>query len=148
MVRAAERLGVARHVTTAATADLAVGGVSDPAALAGRLWPSTGWPSATPWPGGGGAATLGDSADDRRMPDAAYLPGALAMALAWLRRRPLLPPDAAPPWAGARPTRWQPRPGRAVGRAGRLARPSPGGALDDIVEGVPPGAGGAPDPGP
>lgn len=108
VVRAAERLGVAAHVTTAATADLAVGGVSDPAALAARLWPLdrlaeryrrfvARW-STVP-------ATLGDMRrHDLRMPDAAYLPGALAMALAFAScfdADPLLPPELLPqPWPG------------------------------------------------
>jgi phenylacetic acid degradation operon negative regulatory protein len=157
VVRAAERLGVAAHVTTAATADLAVGGVSDPAALAARLWPLdrlaeryrrfvARW-STVP-------ATLGDMRrHDLRMPDAAYLPGALAMALAFAScfdADPLLPPDLLPqPWPGREARDLLVR-SHVLARAVRAEQDLPAlfRTLDEIVEGVPPGAGGAPDPAP
>lgn len=104
----AERLDVAGLVTTAVTDDLDVGGRRDPRELARHLWP------------------LDDLAEryrafvqhyqpvperleemkrrKERLPDAAFLPGALAMAVAFqacFESDPLLPPELLPrPWAG------------------------------------------------
>jgi len=106
--RAADRLGVAAHVTQAITEELSVGGVSDPPALAARLWPVEGiaeryrtfverW-SLVP----GALAELRDH--QRRLPEQAYLPGAIAMALSYsscFDADPLLPPELLPqPWPG------------------------------------------------
>jgi phenylacetic acid degradation operon negative regulatory protein len=101
-------LGVAGHVTLAVTADLVVGGDSDPPAIAARLWPL-----------GALAARYRAFLDrwspvldrlasmerhDRRLPDSAFLPGALAMAVEYrscLDDDPLLPPELLPrPWPG------------------------------------------------
>ena len=108
VVQAADRLGVATHVTQATTDELSVGGVSDPPVLAGRLWPVeriaeryrtfvdrwTLVPRAL--------AELRDH--HRRLPDRAYLPGAIAMALSYSNcfdADPLLPPELLPqPWPG------------------------------------------------
>jgi phenylacetic acid degradation operon negative regulatory protein len=105
---AADDLGVAEHVTQAATDRLVVGGESDPRALARRLW------------------RLDDLADryrgfvdrwarvldslgamqrhDEPLPDSAFMPGALAMALAYkacFDADPLLPAELLPrPWPG------------------------------------------------
>jgi phenylacetic acid degradation operon negative regulatory protein len=104
----AERLGVSEHVAMAATEDLAVGGVSEPTGLAARLWPI------------GRLAVRyqqfvdrwehvpADLASMRRrhetLPDSAFLPGALAMGLAYqacFDDDPLLPPELLPhPWPG------------------------------------------------
>jgi phenylacetic acid degradation operon negative regulatory protein len=107
VAQAADRLGVATHVTQATT-ELSVGGVSDPPVLAGRLWRVeriaeryrtfvdrwTLVPRAL--------AELRDH--HRRLPDRAYLPGAIAMALSYSNcfdADPLLPPELLPqPWPG------------------------------------------------
>lgn len=104
----AERLGVSEHVTLAATDDLAVGCVSEPTALAARLWPverlAARYQSFVDrW---GHVPT--DLANMRRrnqtLPDSAFLPGALAMGLAYqacFDDDPLLPPELLPhPWPG------------------------------------------------
>jgi phenylacetic acid degradation operon negative regulatory protein len=104
----AERLGVSKHVALAATDELAVGGVTEPTALAARLWPIERLADryrafVDRW---------GHVADDltsmrRRhetLPDSAFLPGALAMGLAYqacFDDDPLLPPELLPhPWPG------------------------------------------------
>lgn len=104
----ADRLGVAAHVTQATTDELSMGGVSDPPALAARLWPVgriaeryrtfvDRW-SLVP----GALAELRDH--QQRLPDRAYLPGAIAMALSYsscFDADPLLPPELLPqPWPG------------------------------------------------
>jgi phenylacetic acid degradation operon negative regulatory protein len=142
----AEQLGVVEHVTLARTDDLTVGGVGDPRELASRLWP------------------VGDVADRYRafldrwsrvadrlaameraheqLPDSAFLPGALAMALAYrscLDADPLLPAELLPrPW-----------PGRAARdllvRSRRLAlriraergRPALFATFDDLIQSLP-----------
>lgn len=104
----AERLGVSEHVTLAATDDLAVGGVSEPTALAARLWPierlAARYQSFVDrW-----EHVPADLASMRRrhqtLPDSAFLPGALAMGLAYqacFDDDPLLPPELLPhPWPG------------------------------------------------
>ena len=103
-----ERLGVSEHVTLAATDDLAVGGVSEPTALAGHLWPierlAARYQSFVDrW-----RHVPADLASMRRrhqtLPDSAFLPGALAMGLAYqacFDDDPLLPPELLPhPWPG------------------------------------------------
>jgi phenylacetic acid degradation operon negative regulatory protein len=104
----AERLGVSEHVTLAATDDLAVGGLSEPTALATRLWPierlAARYQSFVDrW-----EHVPADLATMRRrhqtLPDSAFLPGALAMGLAYqacFDDDPLLPPELLPhPWPG------------------------------------------------
>jgi phenylacetic acid degradation operon negative regulatory protein len=104
----AERLGVSEHVTLAATDDLAVGGDSEPTALAARLWPidrlAARYQSFVDrW-----GHVPDDLASMRRrhqtLPDSAFLPGALAMGLAYqacFDDDPLLPPELLPhPWPG------------------------------------------------
>jgi phenylacetic acid degradation operon negative regulatory protein len=103
-----ERLGVSEHVTLAATDDLAVGGVSEPTALAARLWPIERLAAryqafVDRW-----RHVPADLADMRRrhqtLPDSAFLPGALAMGLAYqacFDDDPLLPRELLPhPWPG------------------------------------------------
>jgi phenylacetic acid degradation operon negative regulatory protein len=147
---AADDLGVAEHVTQAATDHLVVGGESDPRALASRLW------------------RLGDLGDryrafvdrwarvleglgamqrhDEPLPDSAFMPGTLAMALAYkacFDADPLLPAELLPrPW-----------PGRAardvLARSRRLAlqiraergRPALFTAIHDLVDATSAGAG-------
>jgi phenylacetic acid degradation operon negative regulatory protein len=104
----AERLGVSEHVTLAATDDLAVGGVSEPTALAARLWPIERLAArylsfVDRW-----EHVPADLASMRQrhqtLPDSAFLPGALAMGLAYqacFDDDPLLPPELLPhPWPG------------------------------------------------
>jgi phenylacetic acid degradation operon negative regulatory protein len=108
VIAAAERVAATYHVTLASTDDLAVGGVTDPPAVAARLWPLDRlagryrsfvdrW-SHVP-------ADL-DSMRRRQesLPDSAFLPGALAMGLAYqacFDDDPLLPPELLPqPWPG------------------------------------------------
>jgi phenylacetic acid degradation operon negative regulatory protein len=96
------------HVTLASTDDLVVGGVSDPPAVAARLWPLDRL--------AGRYRSFVDRwshvpADldtmrrrDESLPDSAFLPGALAMGLAYqacFDDDPLLPPELLPqPWPG------------------------------------------------
>jgi phenylacetic acid degradation operon negative regulatory protein len=142
----ASRLGVAEHVAVASTDDLEVGGERDPRALAERLWPiaevAAGYERFL--------SSYGDLPDrleemrrrKERIPDAAFLPGALAMGVAFqacFARDPLLPPELLPrPW-----------PGRAardvVVRSRRLSllmreehdRPALFRSFDDLVERIP-----------
>jgi phenylacetic acid degradation operon negative regulatory protein len=103
LVAEAERLGVAEHVTLASTDDLAVGGVSEPTALAARLWPIERLAAryqafADRW----GHVPADLTVMRRRhqtLPDSAFLPGALAMGLAYqacFAEDPLLPPELLP----------------------------------------------------
>ncbi len=142
----AEQLGVTEYVTLASTDDLEVGGERDPRELARRLWPLDDLANQYQrlvdhfdWvvPG------LTEMKDRKeRLPDSAFLPMALAMAVAFadcFNRDPLLPPELLPrPW-----------PGRAardlVARSRRLAvalRQSPGRPalfrlFDEAVEALP-----------
>jgi len=104
----AERLRVADLVTTASTDDLEVGGARDPRELARRLWAVDRLAAryralVETW-----SFVLDSLADLRarkeRLPDTAFLPGALAMAVAFqdvFDDDPLLPPELLPrPWPG------------------------------------------------
>jgi phenylacetic acid degradation operon negative regulatory protein len=104
----ADRLGVADLVTTASTDDLDVGGERDPRELAPRLWAIDELAAryralVDDW-----SFVLDSLADLRarkeRLPDTAFLPGALAMAVAFqdvFDDDPLLPPELLPrPWPG------------------------------------------------
>lgn len=101
-------LGVADHVTLAVTSDLVVGGEREPRALAARLWPLADlarryrdfvdrWSPVLP--------RLESMQRAREpLPDSAFLPGALAMGLAYracFESDPLLPAELLPqPWPG------------------------------------------------
>jgi phenylacetic acid degradation operon negative regulatory protein len=105
---AAAELDVREHVTLARTEHLSVGGVSDPRDLAARLWPvaevAAGYRSFVDrWSPARDHLTA--MHDDRvPLPDSAFLPAALAMALAYrscLDADPLLPGELLPrPWPG------------------------------------------------
>lgn len=108
VVATAEQLGVVEHVTLARTDQLAVGGVSEPRELAARLWPIDDVASRyrsflDRW-----SVALDHMSHMQRqnvqLPDSAFLPGALAMALAYracLDADPLLPAELLPhPWPG------------------------------------------------
>jgi phenylacetic acid degradation operon negative regulatory protein len=105
---AADELGVAEHVTQAATERLVVGGESDPRALARRLWRLDDlagqyrafvdrWECVLD-------SLSAMQRDDEPLPDSAFMPGALAMALAYkacFDADPLLPAELLPrPWPG------------------------------------------------
>jgi phenylacetic acid degradation operon negative regulatory protein len=104
----AERLGVSEHVTLAATDDLAVGEVSEATALAARLWPierlSARYQSFVDRWGHVPADLASMRRRHQTLPDSAFLPGALAMGLAYqacFDEDPLLPPELLPhPWPG------------------------------------------------
>ena len=105
---AVDRLRVAAYVTHATTDALTVGRVSDPTALAARLWPVERVAEryrtfVDRW--SGVPAALAELRDHhQRLPDRAYLPGSIAMALAYsscFDADPLLPPEMLPqPWPG------------------------------------------------
>ncbi|HEX2851061.1 MAG TPA: PaaX family transcriptional regulator C-terminal domain-containing protein [Acidimicrobiales bacterium] len=104
----AERLGIAGAVTLLTTDDLDVGGVTDPRKLAEALWPIEAL-AARYEAFVDRFATVPDRltemrARHERLPDAAFLPGALAMAVAFAAcfdDDPLLPPELLPrPWPG------------------------------------------------
>jgi phenylacetic acid degradation operon negative regulatory protein len=104
----AERLGVSEHVTLAATDDLAVGEVSEATALAARLWPierlAARYQSFVDRWGHVPADLASMRRRHQTLPDSAFLPGALAMGLAYqacFDDDPLLPPELLPhPWPG------------------------------------------------
>jgi phenylacetic acid degradation operon negative regulatory protein len=104
----AERLGVSEHVTLAATDDLAVGEVSEATALAARLWPierlAARYQSFVDRWGHVPADLASMRRRHQTLPDSAFLPGALAMGLAYqacFDEDPLLPPELLPhPWPG------------------------------------------------
>jgi phenylacetic acid degradation operon negative regulatory protein len=104
----AERLGVSEHITLAATDDLAVGRVSEPTALAARLWPverlAARYQSFVDRWGHVPADLASMRRRHQTLPDSAFLPGALAMGLAYqacFDDDPLLPPELLPhPWPG------------------------------------------------
>ena len=104
----AERLGIATVVTLATTDDLDIGGGTDPREITRRLWPVE--DLAARYRGFiDQYAFVPDSLatmrrDRKRLPDTAFLPGALAMTVAYLtcfNDDPLLPPELLPrPWPG------------------------------------------------
>ena len=104
----ADRLGVADLVTTASTDDLEVGGERDPRELARHLWPVDDLAARYRALVENWSFVLDSLADLRarkeRLPDTAFLPGALAMAVAFqdvFDDDPLLPPELLPrPWPG------------------------------------------------
>jgi phenylacetic acid degradation operon negative regulatory protein len=108
VVAETERLGVPEHVTLASTDDLAVGGVSEPTALAARLWPigrlAARYRAFLDRWGHVPADLAAMRSRHQTLPDSAFLPGALAMGLAYqacFADDPLLPPELLPrPWPG------------------------------------------------
>ncbi len=142
----AARLGITGHVSLASTDDLAVGAVTEPAELARELWPVTEIAARY----AAFVDTWRDVADEleakrtrsERLPEFAFLAGALAMGVAFqacFAEDPLLPPELLPhPW-----------PGRAardlVLRSRRVAleiraeheRPALFRGFDDLIEALP-----------
>jgi phenylacetic acid degradation operon negative regulatory protein len=104
----AERLGVAANLTLASTGTLSVGGVHEPTALARRLWPLDRLAARYEGFLARWGRVPGELERMRRahvpLPDRAFLPGALAMGLAFkacFDADPLLPPELLPrPWPG------------------------------------------------
>ncbi len=96
----ADRIGVGEELTLARTTDLRVGGVTDPRALATRLWPLD--RLAADWTAFGRrhADRRVSAADDRDRLGAAF---ATAVEFAQIMEQdPLLPPELLPPgWPGA-----------------------------------------------
>src|SRR5438874_9919944 len=104
----AERLGIADAVTMSTTDDLDVGGECDPREITRKLWPIGDLAaryrtfvdrfSFVP------ASLAAMRRERRRLPDTNFLPGALAMTVAYLdcfNDDPLLPPELLPrPWPG------------------------------------------------
>ena len=104
----AERLGIADAVTFATTDDLDVGGEADPREITRKLWPVDDLAARY-------RAFIDQYAyvptsltalrrERRRLPDTEFLPGALAMTVAYVgcfNDDPLLPPELLPrPWPG------------------------------------------------
>ena len=104
----ASQLGVGDLVTVASTDDLEVGGERDPRELARLLWPVDELAAHYREFVESFSSVFDSLADLRarkeRLPDAAFLPGALAMAVAFqnvFEVDPLLPPELLPrPWPG------------------------------------------------
>lgn len=105
---AATRLDIAEHITLATTNDLDIGGVRNARELARKLWPIEKL-AARYQQFIERYAGLPDQLDairgrQERIPDTAFLPGALAMAVAFQEcfdDDPLLPPELVPrPWPG------------------------------------------------
>jgi phenylacetic acid degradation operon negative regulatory protein len=142
----ADRLDVAEHVSVFSSDDLAIAGTSDPRELAARLWPVDDLAQAYEHfvrTYAGIPDAIGEMRRrGQRLPDATFLPGALAMGVAFnecMDRDPLLPPELLPrPW-----------PGRAardlVVRSRRLAvlirerhdRPVLFRSFDEMIESIP-----------
>ncbi|HVM08925.1 MAG TPA: PaaX family transcriptional regulator C-terminal domain-containing protein [Acidimicrobiales bacterium] len=108
VVAEAERLGILDVVTVATADDLEVGGERDPRRLAATLWPLDDL-SARYAAFNERYAAVPDRLTSmrekhERLPDAHFLPGALAMGVAFqecFRDDPLLPPELLPrPWPG------------------------------------------------
>lgn len=142
----AERLGIAEHVTVAASDDLDVGGVGEPRELARRLWPVD--DLADRYRAFVAAyETLPEVLDDmrarhERLPDAAFLPGALAMGVAFqecFTDDPLLPPELLPrPWPGRTARELVVRSRRLALRLRRAHdRPALFANFDDLLESIP-----------
>ena len=108
VVAEAERLGILDAVTVATADDLEVGGERDPRKLAAMLWPLdelAGRYEAFNKRYGGVPDRLGNMrTKHERLADSSFLPGALAMGVAFqecFNRDPLLPPELLPrPWPG------------------------------------------------
>ena len=108
VLAAAGDLGVAEHVTLASTDDLVVGGEAEPRALAARLWPLAELADRyrsflDRWSGVLPRLEAMQRAHEP-LPDSAFLPGSLAMGVAYracFDADPLLPGELLPqPWPG------------------------------------------------
>ena len=104
----ADEFDITEHITLATTTELVVGGEAEPAALAARLWPLDELAARYQafldrWSFVVARLTEMQRAD-QQLADSAFLPGALAMALAYracFDTDPLLPAELLPqPWPG------------------------------------------------
>ncbi len=152
----AEELDVVDHVTLARTDHLVVGGVSEPRDLAARLWPVADVADRyraflARW-----SPVIDHMATMQRhhvqLPDAAFLPGALAMGLAYrdcLDADPLLPAELLPhPWPGreARDLLVDSR-RQALRIRAESGRPALFATFDDLLRTLPGGGRSHPSPG-
>lgn len=143
---AAQRLGLSERLTLATTDDLEVSGRRDPRELARLLWPIEELADRYRAFVAEFAAVPGALAQMRRrrqrLDDASFLPGALAMAVAFqacFDADPLLPPELLPrPWPGR-----QARDILVTSRRQALAiraahgRPALFRSFDEVVEAIP-----------
>jgi phenylacetic acid degradation operon negative regulatory protein len=148
VVATADELGVTDHVTLAVTPDLTVGGETEPTAIASRLWRLDALADRyraflDRW--SGVLDRLGEmEREHRQLADSAFLPGALAMALAYqacFTADPLLPAALLPqPWPG-RAARQLLVDSRRLALRIRAASglPTLFATFDDLVESLPPG---------
>ncbi len=142
----AERLGIEAHVTLASTDDLEIGGISDPRDLTRHLWPiddlATGYQRFVEAFRDVPASLDGMRRRHERLPDAAFLPGAFAMAVAFQRcfeRDPLLPPELLPrPWPGRAARELLVKSRRlAVRMREAHGKPALFRGFDDLIESIP-----------
>jgi phenylacetic acid degradation operon negative regulatory protein len=142
----AERLGVADAVTQATTDDLSFGGTTDPRELARRLWPideiAARYQQFVETYAGVPAALEHMRERHERLPDAVFLPGALAVTVEFasvFADDPLLPPELLPrPWPGraARELLVRSR-RRALLLREQHNRPALFRSFDDLIESIP-----------
>jgi phenylacetic acid degradation operon negative regulatory protein len=105
---AAERLGVAGHVTTATTDDLVIGGERDPRTLAAALWPldelAARYQRFIDLYQGVPAGLEAMRAKKQRLAETEFIPGSLVIGIKFtecFNLDPLLPPELLPrPWPG------------------------------------------------
>lgn len=129
----ADRLGIVDLVTLAVADELDVGGERDPRELCRKLWPIDDLAARYTKFVAQYSSVPDALADMRRrherLPDTAFLPGALAMAVAFrdcFEDDPLLPPELLPrPWPG-RAAREVLRRSRQLALSVRQARARPG----------------------
>lgn len=146
VVGEAQRLRIAEHVSVASTEDLDVGGVHDPRQLALKLWPLTELSQRYEH----FVETYHDvpvtleqmRTRHERLEDAAFLPGALAMGVAFqdcFALDPLLPPELLPrPWPGRTARELLVRSRRLALRIRAAhSRPALFQSFDDLVESIP-----------
>lgn len=108
VMEATKLLDVVEHVSLAVTEELTIGAISNPRDLASRLWPlaelALEYADFVEHFAEIPKALTAMRARREKLPDAAFLPGALAMAVEFQRvfeRDPLLPPELLPrPWPG------------------------------------------------
>jgi phenylacetic acid degradation operon negative regulatory protein len=108
VVTEARRLAVDAHLTLATTDDLEVSGAADPREIARRLWPldelAARYQRFLEHYGALPDLLAQMRREKRRLADAEFLPGALAMGVEFqecFRADPLLPPELLPrPWPG------------------------------------------------
>jgi phenylacetic acid degradation operon negative regulatory protein len=107
---AAHRLGVSEHVSSAATNDLAVGGLADPRLIAQRLWNidevAARYEAFVEIYDGVPEQLERMRRNKERLAEADFLPGALVIGIKFqecFNHDPLLPPELLPrPWPGRR----------------------------------------------